>query len=427
MPDLTESQLLAFDRDHLWHPYASMTAPGPTRLVTHAHGVRLRLGGGAELVDAMSSWWCAIHGYRHPVLDEAVGRQLGRMSHVMFGGLTHEPAITLGHLLVDLTPDHLQHVFFADSGSVAVEVALKMAIQYQRGRGHPGKRRVMALSGGYHGDTLGAMSVCDPGGGMHAMFAEALPQQVFTSRPPAGLQSDTTAWEAETRELATRHAAELAAVICEPVLQGAGGMHVYNPRCLTVLRDICDEHGLVLVFDEIATGFGRTGTLFAAEHAGIAPDIMCLGKALTGGYLTLSAALCSTEIAAGLGASESRVLMHGPTFMANPLACAVAVASVKLLVERDWSADIRRIETALTYGLAAAGALPGVVDVRTLGAVGVIQLDRPVDVACATDAAAARGVWIRPFRDLVYAMPPYITGDDDLATICNAMTAAAAV
>ncbi len=427
MHELTESQLLAVDREHLWHPYASMTEPGPTRLVTDARGVRLRLSDATELVDAMSSWWCAIHGYRHPVLDEAVGRQLGRMSHVMFGGLTHEPAITLGRLLVELTPDRLRHVFFADSGSVAIEVALKMAVQYQRGRGHPGKRKVMALSGGYHGDTLGAMSVCDPEGGMHSMFVETLPQQVFTSRPLPGLHSDTTAWEAGTRELATRHAAELAAVICEPVLQGAGGMHVYNPRCLTVLRDICDEHGLVLVFDEIATGFGRTGTLFAAERAGIAPDIMCLGKALTGGYLTLAATLCSADIAVGLGASEAGVLVHGPTFMANPLACAVAAASVELLVTRDWAADVQRIETALARGLAGAGDLPGVMDVRTLGAVGVIQLDHPVDVAAATEAAAALGVWIRPFRDLVYAMPAYVTGDDDLATICDAMTAAAAV
>jgi len=427
MHELTQSQLLAFDREQLWHPYASMTDRAPTRLVADARGVRLRLHDGTELVDAMSSWWCAIHGYRHPILDEAVGQQLGRMSHVMFGGLTHEPAITLGRLLVELTPDRLEHVFFADSGSVAVEVALKMAVQYQRGRGRAGKRRVLALSGGYHGDTLGAMSVCDPDGGMHSMLARTLPQQVFTSRPPAGLHSDTSAWEAATRELATRHASELAAVICEPVLQGAGGMHVYNPDCLTILRDICDEHDLVLIFDEIATGFGRTGTLFATDRAGVAPDIMCLGKALTGGYLTLAATLCSTDIATGLGASEAGVLMHGPTFMANPLACAVAAASVELLGTRDWATDLRRIETVLTRGLARAVDLPGVMDVRTLGAVGVIQLDHPVDVAGATEAAAALGVWIRPFRDLVYAMPAYVTGDDDLETICDAMTAAAAV
>ncbi len=424
---LLNEDVLAYDRAHVWHPYSSMTSPSRVRMVKAAHGVRLKLRDDTELIDAMASWWCAIHGYCHPDLDGAVRRQLESMSHVMFGGLTHEPAIHLAQLLVELTPDRLSHVFFADSGSVSVEVALKMAVQYQRGSDRPGKSKVMALRGGYHGDTLGAMSVCDPVGGMHAMFAAAVPRQVFAPRPPAGLGSDITAWELETRALAARHADELAAVVCEPVLQGAGGMHIYDPRCLTVLREIADEHDLVLIFDEVATGFGRTGTLFAADRAGVEPDIMCLGKALTGGYLTLAATLCSTHVAEGLGASDSGVLMHGPTFMANPLACAVATASIELLTARGWSADVHRIEAALTRDLTGARDLPGVSDVRTLGAVGVIQLDHPVDVARATDAAAALGVWIRPFRDLVYAMPPYVTCDDDLATICDAMTAAATV
>jgi adenosylmethionine-8-amino-7-oxononanoate aminotransferase len=421
------SELLAFDSEHVWHPYASMTSPGEVRLVESAHGVRIVLADGQELVDAMASWWCAIHGYGQPVLEEAVRRQAGSMAHVMFGGLTHEPAIVLAGLLLDLAPAPMQHVFFTDSGSVAVEVALKMAVQYQRGRGHPDRTRMLALLGGYHGDTGGAMSVTDPVSGLHSMFRGVLPEQLFAPRPPAGFDSDIEEWANRTRALAAAHASELAGIICEPVLQGAGGMHVYNPACLRVLREIADEHGLVVVFDEIATGFGRTGAMFAAEHAAVAPDIMCVGKALTGGYLTLAAALCTAEIASGVGASESGVLMHGPTFMANPLACAAAAASIRLLAGRDWQADVGRLATGLGQGLATAADLPGVVDVRVLGGVGVIQLDHPVDVPAATRAAVHRGVWIRPFRDLVYAMPPYVTADDDLALIGRALTAAAAV
>ena len=422
--DLAE-QRLALDREHVWHPYASMTRPAEVRLVESAEGVRLRLADGRELVDAMSSWWCAIHGYRHPVLDEAVRRQGATVSHVMFGGLTHEPAIDLATLLVELSPEPLRHVFFADSGSVSVEVALKMAVQYQRGRGRPGRSRMLSLLGGYHGDTAGAMSVTDPVNGMHAMFRGVLPEQVFAPRPPAGIGADIGAWAAQVRALAAAHAAELAGVICEPVLQGAGGMHVYDPECLRVLREVADEHGLVLVFDEIATGFGRTGTMFAASQAGVSPDVMCVGKALTGGYLTLAATLCTTEVARGLGDSESGVLMHGPTFMANPLACSVAAANIRLLTDRDWAADVRRLATGLERGLAPAADLPGVRDVRVLGGVGVIQLDHEVDVARATRAAEKLGVWIRPFRDLVYAMPPYVTTDDDLALICTALCTAA--
>jgi adenosylmethionine---8-amino-7-oxononanoate aminotransferase len=417
--------LTAFDREHLWHPYASMTTPGPAAFVESAAGVRLRLADGSELIDAMSSWWCVIHGYRHPVLDDAIRSQLGSMAHVMFGGLTHRPAVELAARLVELSPAGLEHVFFADSGSVSVEVALKMAVQYQRGRGRPTRTRMLALEGGYHGDTAGAMSVCDPVGGMHSMFTGVLPAQLFAPRPPAGVDADVSAWEVASRDVVAEHAGEIAAIICEPVLQGAGGMHAYNPDCVRVLRRLADEHDIVLILDEIATGFGRAGAMFAAELAGVSPDIMCVGKALTGGYLTLAATLCTSEIAAGVAESESGVLMHGPTFMANPLACAVAVASIGLLGDYDWHGCVRRIETRLGSGLEPARELSEVRDVRVLGAVGVIQLDRPVDVARASEAARRHGVWVRPFRDLVYTMPPYVTGDDDLDTICAAMLAAA--
>ena len=436
---------LAFDRAHLWHPYTSMTTPATTRLVVEAGGVRLRLAGGGELIDAMSSWWCAIHGYRHPALDSAVRRQLDAMSHVMFGGLTHGPAVQLGSRLVEMTADPLQHVFFTDSGSVAVEVAVKMAVQAQRGRGLPERSRLLALRGGYHGDTAGAMSLTDPVSGMHAAFAGILPRHFFADRPPAwaaaGLPAasavpesdelsagsvDVAAWTAAVRSQVERHRGELAAIVCEPVLQGAGGMHVYDPACVRALRQICDEHGLLLILDEIATGFGRTGRLFAAEHAGVVPDIVCVGKALTGGYLSLAATICTGEVAADIGRSDAGVLMHGPTFMANPLACAVAAANFDLLAQGGWRDDVRRIEAGLRAGLAPAGAIERVRDVRVLGAVGVIQLDQPVDVETATAAAVARGVWIRPFRDLIYTMPPYVIGDDELATVCAALVEAAA-
>ncbi len=426
MPSATDSELLAFDREHLWHPYSSLPTSSAARFVESASGVRLRLGDGAELVDAMSSWWCAIHGYQHPVLDDALRRQVSSMSHVMFGGLTHQPAITLGRRLVDISPERLQHVFFADSGSVSVEVALKMAVQYQRARARPDKVRMLALRGGYHGDTTGAMSVTDPVDGMHGMFSGLLPQHVFADRPPGGLNADTENWETDVRGLVELHRDSLAAVICEPVLQGAGGMHVYNPHCLRVLRELCDEHGLLLIFDEIATGFGRTGELFAAHHAGVEPDIMCVGKALTGGYLSLAATLCSTEVAHGLGATESAVFMHGPTFMANPLACAVAAANLEVLLGHPWQDDVRRVEFGLRAGLIPAADVEHVIDVRVLGAVGVIQLDRPVDVAAATDAAADLGVWLRPFRDLIYTMPPYVIDDADLDLVCRALVSAAA-
>ncbi|WP_286158124.1 adenosylmethionine--8-amino-7-oxononanoate transaminase [Streptomyces sp. CB03911] len=399
-------------------------------VVESASGVRLRLAepvaGHRELVDGMSSWWAAIHGYGHPVLDEAIRDQLGRMSHVMFGGLTHEPAVRLAATLVEITPEPLRHVFLADSGSVAVEVAMKMCLQYWQSVGRPAKQRLLTWRGGYHGDTFHPMSVCDPEGGMHQLWGGVLPRQLFAGEPPAGFDTPVDeAYAAELSDLIERHADELAAVIVEPVVQGAGGMRFHSPGYLRLLRRLCDEHGVLLVFDEIATGFGRTGELFAADHAGVSPDVMCLGKALTGGYLTMAATLCTSEIADGISKGEVPVLAHGPTFMGNPLAAAVANASIGLLLGQDWQVGVKRVEAGLTAGLAGAAEVPGVAEVRVLGGIGVVQLDHPVDMAAATEAAAREGVWLRPFRDLIYTMPPYVTGDEDLARIGAAVTAAA--
>jgi adenosylmethionine-8-amino-7-oxononanoate aminotransferase len=427
---LTTRELLALDRRHVWHPYGPMPGRWEPLVVESASGVRLRLAepaeGRSELVDGMSSWWSAIHGYNHPVLNDAVRGQLERMSHVMFGGLTHEPAVRLAARLVEITPEPLRHVFLADSGSVSVEVAVKMCLQFWRSAGRPGKQRLLTWRGGYHGDTWHPMSVCDPDGGMHHLWSGVLPRQIFAPAPPAGFGTEPDeAYVRELRELIARHADELAAVIVEPVVQGAGGMRFHSPDLLRVLREACDEHGVLLVFDEIATGFGRTGALFAAEHAGVSPDVMCVGKALTGGYLTLAATLCTAHVAEVISRGEVPVLAHGPTFMGNPLAAAVADASIELLLGNDWRQEVKRIETGLREGLAGAAALPGVRDVRVLGAIGVVQLDHPVDLSAATRAAVREGVWLRPFRDLVYTMPPYITGDDDVARICAAVTAAA--
>ncbi|KUL49639.1 adenosylmethionine-8-amino-7-oxononanoate aminotransferase [Streptomyces sp. NRRL F-4489] len=431
MPEpLTPAELLALDREHVWHPYGPMPGRGEPLLVESAAGVRLRLGrpaeGRTELVDGMASWWSAVHGYNHPVLNDAARGQLERMSHVMFGGLTHEPAVRLAKRLVDITPEPLRHVFLADSGSVSVEVAVKMCLQYWRSLGRPRKRRLLTWRGGYHGDTWQPMSVCDPDGGMHHLWQGVLPRQIFADPPPAGFDAPPDpAYADHLRELIARHADELAAVIVEPVVQGAGGMAFHSPGYLRVLRDACDAHGVLLVFDEIATGFGRTGALFAAGHAAVAPDVMCLGKALTGGYLTLAATLCTAEVANGISRGEVPVLAHGPTFMGNPLAAAVADASVELLLSQDWAREVKRIEAGLWDGLAPAREIPGVRDVRVLGAIGVVQLDHPVDMAAATRAAVREGVWLRPFRDLIYTMPPYITGDEDVARIAAAVCAAA--
>ncbi|WP_105975320.1 adenosylmethionine--8-amino-7-oxononanoate transaminase [Streptomyces geranii] len=423
MPDLPLSELLDLDRRHVWHPYGPMPGRVEPLVVESASGVRLRLADGSgELVDGMSSWWSAIHGYNHPVLNEAAREQLGRMSHVMFGGLTHEPAVRLAKLLVDLSPDGLEHVFLADSGSVSVEVAVKMCLQYWRSTGRPSKQRLLTWRGGYHGDTWHPMSVCDPEGGMHELWQGVLPHQIFADAPPTDFDES---YADHLRATIERHADELAAVIVEPVVQGAGGMRFHSPTYLRVLREACDEYGVLLVFDEIATGFGRTGALFAAEHAAVTPDVMCVGKALTGGYMTMAATLCTPRVAEGISRGEVPVLAHGPTFMANPLAAAVACASIGLLLDQDWRAEIKRIEAGLREGLAEAADLPGVRDVRVLGAIGVVQLDHEVDMAAATAAAAREGVWLRPFRDLVYTMPPYVTGDEDLTRITRAVCAAA--
>ncbi|HLI36028.1 MAG TPA: adenosylmethionine--8-amino-7-oxononanoate transaminase [Streptosporangiaceae bacterium] len=429
------ADLAEADRLRVWHPYAPMPGTHPPLVVESASGVRLRLatpaGETRELVDGMSSWWAAIHGYRHPVLDAAVRGQLGKMSHVMFGGLTHEPAVRLACRLTEIAPGGLEHVFLCDSGSVSVEVAVKMCLQYWRSRGEDGKRALLTWRGGYHGDTFLAMSVCDPEGGMHRLWSGVLPRQVFAARPPAGFAAGVDpSYASHLAGLIEEHAAELAAVIVEPVVQGAGGMRFHDPGYLRVLRSACSAHGVLLIFDEIATGFGRSGELFAACHAGVSPDVMCVGKALTGGYMSLAATLCTAEVADGISGGEFPVLAHGPTFMGNPLACAVANASLGVLLDGGypggWQAEVRRIEAGLRAGLGPARGLPGVSDVRVLGAIGVVQLDHEADVRAATAAAVREGVWLRPFRDLIYTMPPYVTSDDDLARICAGVTAAAA-
>jgi adenosylmethionine-8-amino-7-oxononanoate aminotransferase len=394
------AELIALDRAHVWHPYGPMPGLVDPLVVESAAGVRLRLADGRELVDGMSSWWAAIHGYRNPVLDKAMADQAGRMSHVMFGGLTHEPAVRLATKLVEITPGDLRHVFLCDSGSVSVEVAVKMALQYWRSQDRPEKRRLLTWRGGYHGDTFHPMSVCDPDGGMHSLWQGVLPAQVFADPTPATFEHD---YVAHLAALIEEHADELAAVIVEPVVQGAGGM----------------------LFDEIATGFGRTGTLFAADQASVAPDIMCVGKALTGGYLSMGATLCTPGVADGISRGSVPVLAHGPTFMGNPLSAAVACASIDLLLSQDWQVKVKQLEDGLTTGLAPARALPGVRDVRVLGAIGVVQLDHEVDMAAATEAAVAAGVWLRPFRDLIYTMPPYITEPTDLTRITEGVLAAA--
>ncbi|EIE98117.1 adenosylmethionine--8-amino-7-oxononanoate transaminase [Saccharomonospora glauca] len=421
-------ELLRLDAAHVWHPYGPMPATVPPLLVEEASGVRLRLADGRELVDGMSSWWAAIHGYRNPVLDAALAEQASRMSHVMFGGLTHEPAIRLATTLVDLTPEGLEHVFLCDSGSVSVEVALKMCLQYWRSLGRRDKVRMLTWRGGYHGDTFHPMSVCDPEGGMHALWRGVLPEQLFVPTPPSGFGTPVDESYVDTLVRAVEeHADELAAVVVEPVVQGAGGMRFHNPAYLRVLREVTREHDVLLVFDEIATGFGRTGALFAADHAGVAPDVLCVGKALTGGYLTMAATLCTRRVADGISRGEVPVLAHGPTFMGNPLAAAVANASLDLLSEGTWRDEVRRVERKLREGLAPAAAVPGVVDVRVLGAIGVLQLDHAVDLAVATEELTSRGVWLRPFRDLIYTMPPYITSDADLELVTEAMVDTAKV
>ena len=423
---LSPSSLLAFDRKHLWHPYTSALNPLPVREAVGTSGVRIRLRDGRELVDGMSSWWCAIHGYGHPVLMDAVRRQSAKMAHVMFGGLTHEPAVELGKRLLPLLPDNLKHIFYADTGSVSVEVALKMAVQYWASKGRPGKTRFLTPKGGYHGDTQGAMSVCDPVNGMHTLFTGILPKHLFVDRPSCRFDSPFDPDSLRPmRDAIERHADGLAAVILEPIVQGAGGMWFYHPDYLSGLRKLCDEHELLLIVDEIATGFGRTGKMFASEWAGLKPDILCLGKALTGGTMTLAATVASEAVAQGLEEARPEqgggVFMHGPTFMGNPLACAVGCASLDLLNASPWAERVEGIRRGLEEGLSPCREFRGVRDVRTLGAIGVVEVDKPVDMASLQDFFVERGVWVRPFNRNVYLMPPYCIEPEDLRRLTDAI------
>ena len=410
-----------YDRKHIWHPYTSMLAPQPAYTVSSADGVSLNLADGRTLLDGMSSWWTAIHGYNHPRLNAAINEQLNSMAHVMFGGLTHQPAVGLAERLVELTAKPLGHVFFCDSGSVSVEVAIKMAIQYWFAQGKTNKQRLLTVRGGYHGDTFGAMSVCDPVNGMHQMFNGVLSQHLFAPKPQRDDGTWDDAWIKEFKGLIESHRDEIAAVIVEPIVQGAGGMNIYNAEYLRQFRRLCDENDVLLIFDEIATGFGRTGRLFAYEHADVVPDILCLGKAMTGGYMTLAATLTSTRVAEGISADGHGVLMHGPTFMANPMACRVAVESIDLLLESPWQQRVATIEKQIQQELALCRQLPVVADVRNIGAIGVVETRLPVEMPWMQERFVANGVWIRPFGNLVYIMPPYIIEAEQLSKLTSAI------
>lgn len=419
---MNTQQLLALDNAHVWHPYSAIGAGLPIFPVASANGVRLKLVDGRELIDGMSSWWSAIHGYNHPVMNRALQAQIEKISHVMFGGLTHEPAVMLASRLIELTPAPLQTVFFADSGSVAVEVSMKMAIQYWHAKGLAAKQRFLTLRSGYHGDTFGAMSVCDPVTGMHSLFSDVIVQQYFVDAPTchygeACCDDDILA----IRRQLERYASDIAAVILEPIVQATGGMNFYSVDYLCRVRELCDEFDVLLICDEIATGFGRTGKLFACEHAGISPDIMCVGKALTGGYLSLAATLTTEHISTTISEGEPGLFMHGPTFMANPLACSAALASLTLLTDSDWSLKITRIGAGLECGLDPCRALSAVANVRMLGAIGVVELNEPVNMKIIQSLFVEHGVWVRPFGKLIYLMPPYVISDEDLGELTTAV------
>ena len=421
---------LDFDRRHIWHPYESMRNPTAAYPVVSARGVRLKLEDGRELIDGMSSWWSVIHGYNHPVLNRAARKQLSRMPHVMFGGLTHEPAIRLAQRLVELSPGDLDRVFFSDSGSVAVEVAIKMALQYWRAQGVRGRTRLLTIRSGYHGDTFQAMSVCDPVTGMHHLFAGVVPEQLFADAPRIRFGDAWDASDLDSLEaLAARHREKIAALILEPIVQGAGGMRFYHPEYLKGVRELCDRLGLLLIADEIATGFGRSGEMFACDHAGVTPDILCVGKALTGGYLSLAATLARPHVAEAISSARGAagVLMHGPTFMGNPLACAIALASIDLLLDSPWRKRVARVERELLRGLGPCRSMPQVADVRVLGAIGVVEMHRAVDVAQTQRRLVERGVWARPFGRLIYLMPAYLMTSKDLRHLCTAVRETAAL
>lgn len=423
----TIDELVAFDQRHLWHPYASMLKPPPAYPVVGARGVRLELADGRRLIDGMASWWSVIHGYNHPTLNAALETQSKDMSHVMFGGITHPAAVDLGHRLLDIVPTGLDKIFYSDSGSVAVEVAIKMAFQYWMGQGRSRRSRLLTVKHGYHGDTFATMAVCDPVNGMHHLFQGLLPRHLFAPAPDPGFgETFTEGHIAALEALLIEHRDDIAAVILEPIAQGAGGMRFYAPAYLRRVRELCDEFNTLLILDEIATGFGRTGTLFASEHAGISPDILCIGKALTGGYMSLAATLCTDAVATRICDGDAGVLMHGPTFMANALACRLACASIDLLLQQDWQANIRRIERVLLRELTPAADFCGVADVRVLGAIGVIEMKQPVDLTSLQRRFVEAGIWVRPFGKLVYIMPPYVISDEDLVFLVSRMVAVVA-